>query len=231
MKKYIRSFRIFTAQYTIKTTLQMLAAFAGAYAVIGIMGVASSVFAESDPDSFFAGFVSSFIPGCTIMIPLMGVFILNAMYSYNMPINPGYKYLHSVADSAGHFRRAIIMSNVLAVVMGGIGTLINWGLTAWLGDLILSPIASLAVCFGGIGLTNFTGYIKSSAARLISIMPMCALVGFAVGFTSAAEAEDDGGLVISDTAFLITLAVAAAIGVAGFIFSMAICEKKWRADK
>ena len=229
MKQYIRSLRLFTAQYSITTMLQLLAAFAGAYAVIGIMGAATSVFAESDPDSFFAGFVSSFIPGCTIMVPLFGVFLLNAIYSYNMPITPGYKYLHSVADSAKHFKRAIIATNVIALVIGVLGSLINWALTIWIGDLILSPIASLAVCLGGIGLANFTGYLKSTAARLISIMPMCAVVGFVVGFTAAAE--EDGELGISDNAFLIVLAVTAVLAVAGFVFSILVCEKKWRADK
>ena len=229
MKQYIRSLRLFTAQYTVTTMLQLLAAFAGAYAVIGIMGSATSIFAESDPDSFFAGFLSSFIPGCTIMVPLFGVFLLNAIYSYNMPITPGYKYLHGIADSAKHFKRAIIATNIIAVIIGGVGTLINWVLTMWVGDLILSPIASLAVCLGGIGLANFTGYLKSTAARLISIMPMCAVVGFVVGFTAAAE--EDGEMGISDTAFLIVLAVTAVIAVAGFVYSMLVCEKKWRADK
>ena len=229
MKQYIRSLRLFTAQYTITTMLQLLAVFAVSYAVIGIMGAGSSFFAESNPDSFFAGFVSSFVPGCTIMIPLFGVFLLNAIYSYNMPITPGYKYLHSVADSAKHFKRAIIATNVIAIVIGVLGSLINWALTIWIGDLILSPIASLAVCLGGIGLANFTGYLKSTAARLISIMPMCAVVGFVVGFTAAAE--EDGELGISDNAFLIVLAVTAVIAVAGFVFSMLVCEKKWRADK
>ncbi len=229
MKQYIRSLRLFTAQYSITTMLQFLAVFAGSYAVIGIMGAGSSFFAESNPDSFFAGFVSSFVPGCTIMIPLFGVFLLNAIYSYNMPITPGYKYLHSVADSAKHFKRAIIATNVIAIVIGILGSLINWALTIWIGDLILSPIASLAVCLGGIGLANFTGYLKSTAARLISIMPICAVVGFVVGFTAAAE--EDGELGISDNAFLIVLAVTAVIAVAGFVFSILVCEKKWRADK
>lgn len=229
MKQFIRSVRLFTAQYTLKTMLQLLGAFAGAYAFIGAMGVVSSAIAESDPDSFFAGFVSSFVPGFTVMIPIMGVFMLNAIYSYNMPITPGYKYLHGIADSAKHFKRAIIATNILAVIIGVVGTLINWALTKWIGDLILSPMASLAVCFGGLGLTNFTGYLKSSAARLISIMPMCALVGFVVGFTAAAE--EDNELVTNENVFFIVLAVAVVVGVAGFIFSMLQCEKKWRADK
>lgn len=229
MKQFIKSVRLFTAQYTLKTMLQLLGAFAGAYAFIGAMGVVSSAIAESDPDSFFAGFVSSFVPGFTVMIPIMGVFMLNAIYSYNMPITPGYKYLHGIADSAKHFKRAIIATNILAVIIGVVGTLINWALTKWIGDLILSPMASLAVCFGGLGLTNFTGYLKSSAARLISIMPMCALVGFVVGFTAAAE--EDNELVTNENVFFIVLAVAVVVGVAGFIFSMLQCEKKWRADK
>ena len=94
---------------------------------------------------------------------------------------------------------------------------------------MLSPVATLAICFAGIGIVNFTGFFKGQLARLISIMPMCYVVGFMVGFTSAAEEDDN--IFINENIMYIILAVAVAVAVAGFIFSMVKCEKKWREDK
>lgn len=229
MKQILRSLRLFTAQYTITSLLQVLAIFGGVYLIIGMMGFGALNVLEDSPDSFLAGFFTSFLPGMTIMVPLMGVFLLNAMYSYNMPTTPGYKYLHSVNNSAKHFRRAIIGSNIAAVLMGLLAVLVTWLMCKWVGELFLSPIATLAISFAGIGIVNFTGFIKGQFARLISIMPMCAVVGFMVGFTSVAE--DETNAFDDEKIMYIVLVVAAAVAVAGFIFSMIKCEKKWRADK
>ena len=229
MKQVLRSLRLFTAQYTITSMLQILAFFVGIYIVIGLMGFGALDVLEDSPDSFIAGFFTSFIPGMTVMVPLMGVFLLNAMYSYNMPTTPGYKYLHSVSDSSKHFRRALIASNVMAVLLGFMAMLITWLMCKWVGELMLSPVATLAICFAGIGIVNFTGFFKGQLARLISIMPMCCVVGFMVGFTSAAEEDDN--VFINENIMYIILAVAVVVAVAGFIFSMVKCEKKWREDK
>lgn len=229
MKQVLRSLRLFTAQYTITSMLQILAIFGGVYLVIGMMGFGALNVLEDSPDSFIAGFFTSFIPGMTVMVPLMGVFLLNAMYSYNMPTTPGYKYLHSVSDSSKHFRRALIASNVMAVLLGFMAMLITWLMSKWVGELMLSPIATLAICFAGIGIVNFTGFLKRQLARLISIMPMCCVVGFMVGFTSVAEEDDN--VFINENIMYIILAVAVVVAIAGFIFSMAKCEKKWREDK
>ncbi len=229
MKQVLRSLRLFTAQYTITSLLQVLAIVGGAYLFIGIMSFGALNVLEESPDSFLAGFFTSFLPGMTIMVPLMGVFLLNAMYSYNMPTTPGYKYLHSISDSEKHFRRAIIGSNIAAVLMGLLAVLVTWLMCKWVGELFLSPIATLAISFAGIGIVNFTGFIKGQFARLISIMPMCAVVGFMVGFTSVSEEGEEA--IFDEKIMYIVLVVAAAVAVAGFIFSMIKCEKKWRADK
>lgn len=229
MKQVLRSLRLFTAQYTITSLLQILVIFGGIYVIIGLMGLGAMNVLEETPDSFLAGFFSSFLPGMTVMVPLIGVFLLNAIYSYNMPTTPGYKYFHSVNNSTKHFRRAIIVSNIAAVLMGLLAMLVTWLMIKWVGDILFSPVATLAICFMGIGIVNFTGFIKGQFARLISILPMCAVVGFVVGFTSVAE--DETNTFDDEKIMYIVLVVAAAVAVAGFIFSMIKCEKKWRADK
>ncbi len=229
MKQVLRSLRLFTAQYTITNMLQILAIFGGVYIIIGMMGFGALNVLEEAPDSFIAGFLTSFLPGMTIMVPLMGVFMLNAIYSYNMPTTPGYKYLHSVSDSSKHFRRALIGSNIAAVLLVVLATFVTWLMSKWVGEIMISPIVTLAICFAGIGIVNFTGFLKGQLARLVSVMPMCMVAGFITGFTSVAE-EDENAF-INENIMYIILVVAAAIAVAGFIFAMVKCEKKWREDK
>ncbi len=231
MKKILRSMRIFTAQYTITSLLQIMAAFGMAYIIIALLGFGAMSAAEASPDSFIAGFLTSFIPGFTIMLPLMGVFLLNAMYSYNTPMTPGYKYLHSIADSAKHFKNTIIATNILAAVMGLFSLVVVWLLVLGLKGFELSPLGTLAIAFGGIALVNFTGYLKNQWARLISIMSMCAITGFVIGFTAAAEEDGEKISAITDNVMLIAVIVCFVAAVASFIFSMKKCEKKWREDK
>ncbi len=231
MKKALSSLRIFTAQYTITSLLQIMAGFLIAFASVSLLGIGAMVITEADEESFVAGFLSSFIPGMTIMFPLMGVFLLNAMYSYNMITTPGYKYLHSIADSARHFRNSLIVSNIMAVILGFLSLLVVWLIGTVLTDMPVSPLGTLAISFGGIAIVNFTGYLKNQWARLVSILPMCGIAGFVVGFNAAAEEDGEAVLAISDNVMLIVVAVCIVLAIAGFIFSMMKCEKKWREDK
>ncbi len=231
MKKALCSLRIFTAQYTITSLLQILASFLLAFGVVSLMSLGIMISIEASEDSFIAGFLSSFIPGMTVVFPLMGVFLLNAMYSYNMPTNPGYKYLHSIADSSKHFKNTIIVSNIAAAILGFVSLLLVWLIGIAFSEIIISPLGTLAISFGGIGLVNFTGYLKNQWARLISILPMCGIAGFVVGFTAAAEEDGEEIPAISDNVMLIVVAVCIVLAIAGFIFSMKKCEKKWREDK
>ncbi len=227
MKDILKSLRIFTAQHTITTLMQVIGIFIGSYVAIALVGTGVMLIEKAEPESFFAGFLAGFIPGFTVIIPAAGVFFLSAVYNYNMPITPGYKYFHSLHNSDEHFRRAIIGSNIFALLIGALGTGINAVMQLFIPE-IYPIIASPAICLLGAGLMNFSGHIKNSTARFIIIMPMFMGVGFLAGFTASAEEDGD---TIPEAVYIIAILAAAAIYIAGLTFSLLKCRKFWRADK
>lgn len=227
MKDILKSLRIFTARYTIKNIIMVFGVFFVCYAVVALLGTGIMIMEKEDPESFFSGFGSGFMVGITVLIPAAGVGLLSAIYSYNMPITPGYKYFHSLHNSDEHFRRAVIGGNIFALLIGALGTVLNAVMHIFIPDMyniIVSPV----ICLLGVGLINFSGYIKNNTARIFAIMPMFLCVGFLAGFTSSAEKDGD---TIPEAVYIIAIIAAAAIYIAGLTFSLLKCRKFWRADK
>lgn len=227
MKEILKSVRIFTAQQTITSMLTVLAGFLSAYVFIALLGVVVMFTEKADPDSFFSGFISGFVPSFTVLIPAAGVFFLSAIYNYNQPITPGYKYFHSLHDSEEHFKRAIIGANIIALLTGVVGTGINAVLQIFVPEM-LNILLSPAVCLLGTGLMNFSGHIKNSLVRFIMIMPIFMGVGFLTGYMSSAE-ED--GEILPDTVLIIAVIVSALVYIAGLVFTLIRCKASWRSDK
>ena len=219
MKEMFRSFRIFTGNYTIKNTLQMLGVFT---AIFGAMSLLSAV--PVNEDSFAAGFFSGFLPGFSMFVPMTGGFLINAIYMYNLPITPGYKYLHSLPDSAKAYREAIMIGNLYALVMM-FAALGMHSVVHVLCDLSITPIYSAAVTLLAIGCINFLGNFKNQIVRTFIMVPLFVGSGFVFGFSAALE-ED--GKALPDFVLWIALGAAIAVYIGGLVFSLAVCEKKWR---
>lgn len=224
MKQLFHSLRIFTATYTIKMSLQILGMFIGSYVIIALVALLAAGVENISPDSFASGFLTGFVPGMAMFVPAIGAVLLNAVYTYNYPTTPGYKYFHYLHDSAEHFRRAVIAGNIVSLAVGALGTLVTFILGFFM-EGIFSPLVAAEVSLIATGLINFSGLAKNAAVRFGIIMGVCLATGFFMGFTSAAEESFD------NTALFVTLIAAVVICAAGLTYSMLMCRKKWRADK
>lgn len=225
MKRCFHSLRIFTATYTIKMVLQMLGIFIGAYVIVTILGMVAAGLDSIAPDSSFAeGFLAGFLPGVSAFLPAVGVMLLNVIYTYNFPINPGYKYFHSIKDSEIHYKNAIIAANIVSVSVGALSVLVTY-LLGLFTETTLSPLLAADICLLATGLVNFSSLAKTTFVRMMLIMPMCLVVGFLMGFTSAAENSLD------ITIMIIVCIVSVVVFIAGLVCAMATCKKRWRADK
>ncbi len=222
MKEMLRSFRIFTAQYTLKVMLQTVLIMLGIYAVVSGLS-----FISFDGSDFGEGFLMGFLPSFSMVIPICGSFMLNAIYSYNMQINPGYKYMHSIKDSGKKYVQAIIVGNMLSLVILGIAMFIIWTMTTFL-DVALPPALSAVLAFAVLSMINFTGNAKKQWIRILAIMPLFVLVGFFSGFSSAAEHDNNP---IPEFVVWICLAVAVVAFIASLIYTIKTSEKKWRRDE
>ena len=216
-----RSFRIFTGAYTLKNTAQLLLTF---FAIFGAMSLLSAIPAEEG--SFTAGFFSSFIPGFSMFVPMGGAFLLNALYSYNLPQMQGFKYLHSIPDDSRIFRQAIVTANIVAILIMliavGINSLLFYGM-----EIGTSPLFASFVSLLAIGVTNLLGSTKKQWLRFVAMMPLFVGAGFAFGFSAALQEKGES---LPDFVLWIACGVSLVVYIAGLIYTLTVTEKKWRRE-
>ncbi len=222
MREMFRSFRIFTGGFTIKNVLQSGLAFV---VVFGAMSLLSLI--EVPEESFMAGFFASFIPAFGMFVPLLGAFLINAVYMYNLPITAGYKYFHSMRDGEKRYVQAILAANIIALIVMIVAVALHFGAFALIGKGV-TPTYSAAIAMIAIGLLNLIGNTQRQWLRFVLMMPLFMLAGGFFGY-SAAMAED--GERIPDIVMWIALAVAAAVYAAGLIYTLAVSAKKWRMSE
>ena len=221
MKEMFRSFRIFTGKFTLKNTAQLLLTF---FAIFAAMSLLSAIPVQED--SFAAGFFTSFIPGFSMFVPMCGAFLLHALYSYNLPQTPGFKYLHSIPDSAQKFRQAISAANIAALAIMLVAVVIN-SLLFYGFEIGTTPLFAAFVSLLAIGITNLLGSTKKQWLRFVAMMPLFVGAGFAFGFSAAMQEK---GEALPDFVLWIAFGVALVVYIAGLIYTFIVSEKKWRRE-
>lgn len=216
MKELLRSYRIFSAQLLPRQI-------AKASLVIVVMSVVMTLL-----EFFFEGsvdFMSGFWYGMIMVLaPMFGCMLLNNLYSYNQPINPGYKYFHSIGDSALHFKRAIIGCNIFALCITAVFSLISFVVDTFIMGENLTLVICISVGLAMQGGINLLAYVRNTMLRLLMIMPICALAGFFFGISSGEEEES---VTINPIVSVIVIGVSTALFIAGFIYAVKTGEKKW----
>ncbi len=226
MKKYVSSFRLFFGRCSLTSMISFLAAMAAIILIVAVLEV------------FAAGgdFITGMKDGMSVMlagvVPTTGIIFLSTVYTYANPATPGHKYYVSVPDSAEHFRRAIIAANLFSLALGAlliaVMNLIFLPMRVGGGMAFYGFVLILAV----MGLCNFTGYIKNTAARIAVITSTMCFTGFAAGFLGAdVDDEDSFSALIMDNPWLpwAVLGTAALVFAGGFVYSVAVSRKKWES--
>lgn len=230
MKEYIRSFRTLAAYSTVKNCVILLAV----CFVVFSASTASLVLLEENGIAW--AFMSGFAPMMSILIPISSITLLQNIFNCNNQMFWGYKYFHSISDSAAKFRRAIMVGNVIALVT----TALNWAVVSIFSQLavssgvesfynsmnIFAPWLALIM----IAVVNFTGFLKSALARLLFILPACAAGGFIGGFSAGYEDADPAEYSVNGTVAAVALAVGAAVAAGGIVFSALNAEKQWNKE-
>lgn len=225
MKDMIKSFRLFTASSTIKASIATMAAIIAIFFVIAILPITLA-----EKSDFWRGFASSFLPMSCTFASVMGIGIMNTVFSYNIPTTPGYKYFHSLSDGGKKFRQALIASNVIACIIVLAGAIISavLGIVADISQLF---VFTAIVGFVGLGMANFTGFSGNVWVRMLGIMPICFLAGGVTGFLCG-DSENGGELPqISLPVAAVIIAVCLAVYVSGLIYMLCNAEKKWGSIK
>lgn len=215
MKRYIRDFLAFTGTTALKTVLW------GELAGITLFGALVAVHTLADSEAL-RDFCEGFIPMFCTLIPIIGYIPCNAMFNYNRAANPGYKYFHSLPDSAGRFRRALLTSSIVSMAV-----VLIWAGAMWLWN----PTVSMFVVFMGLslkGTQNIFGHARSVMGMFLPILAVIFAMGFLMGFT----APDADSLIYMEPGgiFYAAPAAGAAVFVIGTVYSNVVAEKKWQRE-
>ncbi len=222
MKRYIQATRLFFGSRPEKGLLVFLAIDAGFAALILISGLLGS----GSGRDFFSGMLQ----GMSVAVGLSGVTYLGALYNFNSPETPGYKYFSVIPDGGRQFRRAVVVANVLSIVIGVVMTAILWAVCAVAGadasgvglGVLLLPFAT--------GMMNFTGFIQRKAAKLAMLMSILMTGGFAGGFFAGMAEESEGSSLLellSGNRLVIVLTVVSVLVFAGgLVFALVMAGRK-----
>ncbi len=224
IRRYYDSFRIFVGNFY---TGKVFGSFGLALLVLAGFGMMGELFVPSGKDNFWSGFLEGFAPMSCVIVAVIGVVYLNVIFTYNYPINTGYKYFHSLANGGKRFKEAIVFSNALGIIVTLICTAL-YGALLMLADVRFSPLLVPGFGLACLGIADLTGFVKNQWIRFFYIMPLCLVAGFITGFSVSADEDDKlPGIITSPLTGAIFLAVGIVVFIAGFVFVHYRAEKKW----
>ena len=214
--KYYNSYKLFHGKNSIKEYSALIAANT---ALLIVGGVLIRVISSEHVQGFITGAVTFL---CGVVALTVGFALVSAVFNGNWQDQPGYKFFHSVADGAGHFRRAILFSNML--------TIFPIVLYAAVGGVMFQHfiiVIMTITAFFMLGLINLTSHIKTPWVRIGSFC----IVGFAFGFYAGVvgdEEESFPALPLNVT--IIVCAVVLAFYIASVIVVTMKAEKRWNKE-
>ncbi|MBD5129259.1 MAG: hypothetical protein HDT43_04980 [Ruminococcaceae bacterium] len=214
--KYYDSFKLFHGKNTIKECGALIA---GNTALLIVGGVLIRVVNNEHFQGFVTGMLT-FLGGVVAMT--LGFALVSAVFNGNWREQPGYKFFHSVADGAGHFRRATLFSNVLSLfpiamyaVVGGI----------MFGHFMI--VIMTITAFFMMGLINFTSHIKSPWVRIGSF----SIVGFAFGFYAGINGKGEEDIpTFPLNVTIIICAILLAFYIVSLIMVTVKAEERWNRE-
>lgn len=220
IKEYIKSFRIITATQVVRSVLGGLLGGAVGVAVVGLLNLISG---SEEMGAFWAGFS----PAIGILVPMLAMVILNGVFAALNPMAQGYKYFHSLLGGAEHFKRALICANLVSVLACVVWGLVMIPINLYIGNTFMSCI-DIALGLVMLGIIDITGFSGKMWVRLLGILPVLFVFGFAGGFT-VAMSED--GETIDAVFVVIMMAVSLVVFFAGLVYALLNAKKKWYAEE
>lgn len=214
--KYFNSYRLFYGKNFIKKYSALISANTAAMLITWLLMLLIN-------NEHFSGFMTGFIPlVCGGLAIGLTFGLVSSVFNGNWSDQPGYKFFHSIAGGAEHFKRAILFSNIMS--------LFPIALYGAVGGLVFRHYTIVVMTLTGffmLGLINFTSHIKSPWIRIASFM----VIGFSYGFYAGANEgkyEDIAALPLDVT--LIICAVVAVLYVVSLIVVTATAEKRWNRE-
>lgn len=209
--RYFDSYRLFHGKNSIKEYGAIISVNMAALIVFGVLTRVS----END---FFRGFLTGFAPFvCGAVTVTIGFALVCGVSNGNLPANPGYRFFHSLADGAGHFRRALLFANVLSLFPVILYAAVGGFLFEHFIIVVMTLTALLMT-----GFLNLTCHIKSPWIRIVAFC----VIGFVYGFYGGITGKDED--IVAELPMDVTVIVSAVI-LAFYIISVIIVTARAEA--
>ena len=167
--------------------------------------------------------MTGFIPlVCGAFAMGFGFGLVNSVFIGNLPANPGYKFFHSVAGGAEHFKRAILFSNIMS--------LFPIALYGAVGGLVFRHYIIVVMTVTGLfmmAITNITSHMTSPWIRIGSFC----VIGFAYGFYAGVNGDEEEGVaVLPLNATIMICAAVLVFYIVSLIVVTTTAEKRWSKE-
>lgn len=214
--KYYDSYKLFHGKNSIKEYGALTAANTAVLIVGGVL-------IRFISNEYVQGFITGMVPIlCGVAAMIVGFALVSAVFNGNRQDRPGYKFFHSAADGAGHFRRAILFSNMLSLFPIALYAAVGWVMFQHYIIVVMTVTG-----FFMIGVVNLTSHIKSPWVRMGSFCAVGFVYGFYGGFYGDGEDEI---AVLPLNVTIIVCAVALAFCIASVIVVTVKAEKRWNKE-
>lgn len=215
--KYFDSYKLFYGKNFIGEYSALIAVNTAVMLITGLLMALIS-------NEWFRGFMTGLIPLACGAAAIGLVFgLVCAVFNGNLPANPGYRFFHSIAGGAEHFKRAIVFSNIMS--------LFPIALYGAVGGLVFRHYIIVIMTATGVFMTalmNLTSNMKSPWARIGAFV----IVGFAYGFYAGVNGdEDEAFTVLPLDITIIVCAVVLVFYIASLIVVTTTAEKRWSKEE
>lgn len=208
----IREYRIFA----VKSQMSELAVFE--LAVTGIMAAAGVV-----KKTVTVAWLITVLDGAAALIaaamfPVAAMVMLMGLYNANALEQPsGYKYFHSLKNSADCFRSALIFANVFSLI-----SLLIFFAVMWFFFDPHTVLYLMSFVFMMIGATNIFGHSRSVFPKIIPYT----IMGFSIGIYGSMFGEENAPT-RSDMFLTVFSAISAAVYIGGLIWTVTRARSAW----
>ncbi len=214
--KYFNSYKLFYGKNFIKEYTALISANTAVMLITGLLMLLIN-------NEHFSGFMTGFLPlACGGVAMGLGFGLVCAVFNGNLPAVPGYRFFHSIAGGAEHFKRAIVFSNIMS--------LFPIALYGAVGGLVFRHYIVVVMTVTGffmIALTNLTSRMRTPWIRIGTFM----IVGFAYGFYAGASGDEEEGIaVLPLNVTIIICAVVLALYIISLIVVTTTAQKRWNRE-
>lgn len=214
--KYFNSYKLFYGKNFVKEYSALISLNTAVLLITGLL-----MFLINNEG--FQDFMTGFIPlTCGALAMGLGFGLVGSVFNGNLPANPGYRFFHSVAGGAEHFKRAIVFSNIMS--------LFPIALYGAVGGLVFRHYIVVVMTVTGffmIAISNLTSHMKSPWVRIGAFM----VIGFAYGFYAGVTGDEEEG--VAELPLNVTIIVCALVAVF-YIISLIVvsttAEKRWSKE-